>query len=301
MGIGLIIDNAGWFALGLVLITLSALTHPTKRRVWIWALPLAILVVLAGTLFPGTAGDYPGSTWKAWLAIAALAFGVAAAPWYEASRDRETRLIDLVRGAAIVLVGSGITIILLGLIGWEQTTRYVSAWDLRLAAVVGIFIGVWTGLTGLMHWLRLKGALSPNSRASRNQRIAQSAVLGIILVLALVAVLYPAFATAPLVLLIVLAIEWAALGALAHPHEDLLPTQARHVGLIGIAILTLGYVQSSLLLLVIGGLVLAGSIHFVKRQGAFCQISRRPFYVDETRDGDQPAEGRATDRPLNRD
>ena len=284
MGIGLIIDNAGWFALGLVLIALSALTHPSRRRVWMWALPLAILIVLAGALFPGTSGEFPGSTWKAWLAIAALAFGVAAAPWYEANRDQGTRLIDLVRGAAIVLVGSGITITLLGLIGWEQTTRYIAAWDLRLAAMIGIFIGVWTGLTGLMHWLRLKGTLKASAPASRNQQLAQWAVLGIIVVLGAVAVLYPELATAPLVLLIVLAIEWAALGALAHPHEDLLHIQARHVGLVGVAIVTLGYVQSSLLLLVIGGLVVAGSIHFVKRQGAFCQISRRPFYADETED-----------------
>ncbi|KTG16720.1 MULTISPECIES: NAD(P)(+) transhydrogenase (Re/Si-specific) subunit beta [unclassified Guyparkeria] len=288
MGIGLIIDNAGWFALGLVLIALSALTHPSRRRVWMWALPLAILIVLAGALFPGTSGEFPGSTWKAWLAIAALAFGVAAAPWYEANRDQDTRLIDLVRGAAIVLVGSGITITLLGLIGWEQTTRYIAAWDLRLAAMIGIFIGVWTGLTGLMHWLRLKGTLKASAPASRNQQLAQWAVLGIIIVLGAVAVLYPDLATAPLVLLIVLAIEWAALGALAHPHEDLLHIQARHVGLVGVAIVTLGYVQSSLLLLVIGGLVVAGSIHFVKRQGAFCQISRRPFYADETEDARPP-------------
>ena len=295
MGIGLIIDNAGWFALGLVLVALSALTHPARRQVWMWALPLAILIVLAGALFPGTAGNLPGAGWKAWLAIAALAFGVAAAPWYEASRDQGTRLIDLVRGAAIVLVGSGITITLLGLIGWEQTTRYTAAWDLRLAAVIGIFIGVWTGLTGLMHWLRLKGTLKAAARGSRNQRIAQGAVLAIIVVLGAVAVLYPKMATAPLVLLIVLAIEWAALGALAHPHDDLLHIQARHVGLVGVAIVTLGYVQSSLLLLVIGGLVVAGSIHFVKRRGAFCQISRRPFYTDETEDARLSAEAEGRD------
>ncbi|MFP4251234.1 MAG: hypothetical protein ACLFRM_01210 [Guyparkeria sp.] len=284
MGIGLMIDNAGWFALGLVLITLSALTHPERRRVWMWALPLAILIVLAGALFPGAAGDLPGMGWKAWLAIAALAFGVAAAPWYQASRDQDTRLIDLVRGAAIVLIGSGITITLLGVIGWEQTTRYVGAWDLRLAAVLGIFIGVWTGITGLIHWLRLKGTLRAGSRGSRNQRLAQWAVLAIIGVLGVITVAYPKVATAPLVLLIVLAIEWAALAALSQPRDDLLLVQARHVGLVGVAIITLGYVQSSLLLLVVGGLVVAGSIHFVKRQGAFCQISRRTFYADETAD-----------------
>ncbi len=284
MGIGLMIDNAGWFALGLVLITLSALTHPGRRRVWMWALPLAILIVLAGALFPGAAGDLPGMGWKAWLAIAALAFGVAAAPWYRASRDQDTRLIDLVRGAAIVLIGSGITITLLGVIGWEQTTLYLGAWDLRLAAVVGIFIGVWTGITGLIHWMRLKGTLRASNRASRNQRIAQWAVLAIIGVLGVIAVIYPKAAIAPLVLLIVLAIEWAALAALSQRHEDLLHIQARHVGLVGVAIITLGYVQSSLLLLVVGGLVVAGSIHFVKGQGAFCQISRRPFYADETQD-----------------
>ncbi|MDG4868422.1 hypothetical protein P8631_10470 [Guyparkeria sp. 1SP6A2] len=284
MGIGLMIDNAGWFALGLVLITLSALTHPERRQVWMWALPLAILVVLAGALFPGAAGDIPGMGWKAWLAIAAVAFGVAAAPWYQKSRDQETRLIDLVRGAAIVLIGSGITITLLGMIGWEQTTLYTRAWDLRLAALIGIFIGVWTGLTGLIHWMRLKGSLRASQPGSRNQRLAQWAVLAIIVVLGIIAVLYPDMATAPLVLMIVLAIEWAALGALQQPHEDLLHIQARHVGLIGVAIITLGYVQSSLLLLVIGGLVVAGSIHFVRRQGAFCQISRRTFYADETED-----------------
>lgn len=294
MGIGLVIDNAGWFALGLVLIALSALTHPSRRRVWMWALPLAILIVLAGTLFPGATGDLPEAGWKAWLAIAALAFGVAAAPWYQGNRDQETRLIDLVRGAAIVLVGGGITVTMLSLIGWEQTTRYATAWDLRIAAVVGIFIGVWTGLTGLMHWLRLKGTLKASAPASRNQELAQWAVLAIIIVLGAVAVLYPKVATAPLVLLIVLAIEWAALGALAHPHEDLLHIQARHVGLIGVAIVTLGYVQSSLLLLVIGGLVVAGSIHFVKRQGAFCQISRRPFYTDETEDARTPVKPEKT-------
>ncbi|MGM0690938.1 MAG: hypothetical protein ACQES3_05325 [Pseudomonadota bacterium] len=284
MGIGLMIDNAGWFALGLVLLTLSALTHPGRRRVWMWALPLAILIVLAGALFPGAAGDLPGMGWKAWLAIAALAFGVAAAPWYRASRDQDTRLIDLVRGAAIVLIGSGITITLLGVIGWEQTTLYLGAWDLRLAAVLGIFIGVWTGVTGLIHWLRLKGTLRASSRGSRNQQIAQWVVLAIIGGLGVIAVAYPKVAVAPLVLLIVLAIEWAALAALSQKHEDLLHIQARHVGLVGVAIVTLGYVQSSLLLLVIGGLVVAGSIHFVKRQGAFCQISRRTFYDDETKD-----------------
>ncbi len=282
MGIGLMIDNAGWFALGLVLITLSALTHPGRRRVWMWALPLAILIVLAGALFPGAAGDLPGMGWKAWLAIAALAFGVAAAPWYRASRDQDTRLIDLVRGAAIVLIGSGITITLLGVIGWEQTTLYLGAWDLRLAAVLGVFIGVWTGVTGLIHWLRLKGTLRASSRGSRNQQIAQWVVLAIIGVLGVIAVAYPKVAVAPLVLLIVLAIEWAALAALSQPHEDLLHIQARHVGLVGVAIVSLGYVQSSLLLLVIGGLVVAGSIHFIKGQGAFCQISRRTFYDDKT-------------------
>lgn len=290
MGIGLMIDNAGWFALGLVLIALSALTHPGRRSVWIWALPLAILIVLAGVLFPGTGDNIPGTAWKAWLAIAALAFGVAAAPWYRASRDQDTRLIDLVRGSAIVLIGSGITITLLGLTGWEQTTRYVGAWDLRLAAMAGIFIGVWTGITGLMHWLRLKGSLRASAKGSRNQQVAQWVVLAIIGVLGAIAVLYPKVATAPLVLLIVLAIEWAALGALTHPREDLLHVQARHVGLVGIAIITLGYVQSSLLFLAIGALVLAGSIHFVKRQGAFCQISRRPFYDDESEDARPEAE-----------
>ncbi|MCA1789287.1 MAG: hypothetical protein LC667_05345 [Thioalkalivibrio sp.] len=278
------IDNAGWFALGLVLITLSALTHPSRRRVWMWALPLAILIVLAGALFPGAAGDMPGSGWKSWLAIAALAFGVAAAPWYRANRDQETRLIDLVQGAAIVLIGSGLTITLLSVIGWELTTHYVGAWDLRLAAVLGIFIGVWTGVAGLIHWLRLKGTLQASSQGSRNQRIAQWAVLAIIVVLGAIVIAFPQMAIAPLVLLIVLAIEWAALAALSQPREDLLSVQARHVGLVGAAIVTLGYVQSSLLLLVVGGLVVAGSIHFVKRQGAFCQISRRPFYTDETAD-----------------
>ncbi len=290
MGIGLMIDNAGWFALGLVLITLSALTHPERRRVWMWALPLAILIVLAGALFPGAAGDVDGTGWKSWLAIAALAFGVAAAPWYRASREQDTRLIDLVRGTAIVLIGSGIAVTLLGVIGWEQTTRYVSAWDLRLAAVLGIFIGVWTTVTGLIHWLRLKDKLRAGNRASRNQQLAQWAVLVIIGVLGVVAVAYPEAATAPLILLIVLAIEWAALSALAQPHADLLRVQARHVGLVGVAIVTLGYVQSSLLLLVVGGLVMAGSIHFIKRQGAFCQISRRPFYADETEEAAQDSE-----------
>ncbi|HSH83636.1 MAG TPA: hypothetical protein VK979_00535 [Guyparkeria sp.] len=290
MGIGLMIDNSGWLALGLVLVTLSALTQPARRQVWIWALPLAILFVLAAVLSPAAAGNIPGLGWKAWLALAALTFGVAAAPWYRANRDNDTRLIDLVRGIAIVLIGSGITITLLGFIGWELTTRYVGAWDLRLAAVVGMFIGVWTSITGLIHWLRLKGTLQASARGSRNQQIAQWVVLAIIVILGAIAVLYPKMATAPLVLLIVLAIEWAALSALAH--EDLLRVQARHVGLIGVAIVTLGYVQSSLLLLVIGGLVVAGSIHFIRRQGAFCQISRRTFYTGENADTDQPAEAR---------
>lgn len=288
MGIGLVIDNVGWFALGLVLIALSALTHPERRRLWMWALPLAILIVLAGTLFPGAAGNLPGAGWKAWLAIAALAFGVAAAPWYRSSRDHDTRLIDLVSGAAIVLIGSGIAITLLGVIGWEQTTRYIGAWDLRLAAVLGIFIGVWTGITGLIHWLRLKGALRAGDGGSRNQRLAQWAVLAIITGLGVIAVIYPTVAVAPLVLLIVLAIEWAALAALSQPHEELLRIQARQVGLVGVAIVTLGYVQSSLMLLVIGGLVVAGSIHFIRRQGAFCQISRRTFYEDDSEDAVAP-------------
>ena len=284
MGIGLLIDNAGWFALGLVLIALSALTHPERRRFWIWALPVALVIVLVGVLFPAVSGQMDGVGWKAWLVIAALAFGVAAAPWYRGSRDQETRLIDLVRGVSIVLIGSGLTLALLGLIGWDQTTLYVRAWDLRLAALIGIFIGVWSAVAGLIHWLRLKGSIKAQRRGSRNQQLAQWAVLAIILVLGTIAVIYPKAATAPLILMIVLAIEWAALAALQQRHEDLVHIHARHVGWLGVAIITLGYVQSSLLLLVIGGLVVAGSIHFIKHQGAFCQISRRTFYTDETED-----------------
>jgi len=288
MSMGLLIDNAGWFAIGLVLITLSALTHPGRRRVWIWALPLALLIVLLGVLIPAMNGSMGDIGWKAWLVIAALAFGMAAAPWYRGSRDEDTRLIDLVRGVSIMLVGSGLTLALLGLIGWDKTTLYVHAWDLRLAALVGIFIGTWSTVAGLIHWLRLKGTVRGSVGGSRNQRIAQGTVLGIIVILGAVATFYPDAATAPLILMIVLAIEWAALGALQQRHEDLVHIQARLVGVLGVAIITLGYVQSSLLLLVIGGLVVAGSIHFIRRNGAFCQISRRAFYTDETPDALDP-------------
>ncbi|MGM0516544.1 MAG: hypothetical protein ACQER6_02975 [Pseudomonadota bacterium] len=288
MGMGLLIDNAGWFALGLVLIALSALTHPERRRFWIWALPLALLIVLIGVLSPAIGGQMGDVGWKAWLVIAALAFGVAAAPWYRGSRDQDTRLIDLVRGVSIMLIGSGLTLTLLGLIGWDKTTLYVHAWDLRTAALLGIFIGIWSAVAGLIYWLRLKGTVRATSKGSRNQRIAQWAVLGIILILATVATFYPESATAPLILMIVLAVEWAALGALQQRHEDLVHIQARLVGLLGVAIVTLGYVQSSLLLLVIGGLVVAGSIHFIRRNGAFCQISRRDFYTDESPDAFDP-------------
>jgi len=295
---GLLIDNAGWFALGLVLVALSALTHPERRRFWIWALPLALVIVLLGILFPAINGAMGDVGWKAWLVVAALIFGVSAAPWYRGSRDQDTRLIDLVRGVSIMLIGSGLTLTLLGLIGWEKTTLYVHAWDLRTAALVGIFIGIWSAVAGLIHWLRLKGTVRASARGSRNQRIAQWVVLGIILILATVAVAYPDAATAPLILMIVLAVEWAALAALQHRHEDLVHVQARLVGLLGVAIITLGYVQSTLLLLVVGGLVVAGSIHFIRRNGAFCQVSRRAFYTDETPDALDT--GTDTDRSANR-
>jgi NAD/NADP transhydrogenase beta subunit len=284
MGMGLLIDNAGWFALLLVLVALSALTHPEHRRRWIWALPLALAVVLIGVLIPAMNGSMGDLGWKAWLVVAALAFGVAAAPWYRGSRDRDTRLIDLVQGVSIMLIGSGLTLTLLGLIGWDKTILYVHAWDLRLAALIGIFIGIWSTIAGLIHWLRLKGTIPGSASGSRNQRIAQWAVLGIIVILGAIATFYPQSATAPLILMIVLAIEWAALGALQQRQEDLVHIQARLVGLLGVAIVTLGYVQSSLLLLVVGGLVMAGSIHFVRHNGAFCQISRRDFYSDESPD-----------------
>ncbi|HHQ68773.1 MAG TPA: hypothetical protein ENM98_00490 [Halothiobacillaceae bacterium] len=281
MGIGFYIDTVGFYALLIILVALTALTDPKKRPSWIWAIPIALALVLIGTIVSSFRGETSAFDWRPWLAILALGLGVAVAMRRPKSQKNTVHYIDLVRGISIILIGSGITLTLLGTIGWTQYSLAVSSFDLRLIAVIGLFIGVWSATTGLMFWLRTNEHLSGSDDPSFGQRLGQWLVLAIIVILGLIAVVKPDSATAPLILMMVLAVEWAALTALATRQENLIWAQAKHIGFIGAAIVMLGYVQASILLLAIGSLVVAGAIHFVRREGSFCQINRREFYENE--------------------
>ena len=281
MGIGFHIDTVGFYALLIILLALSALTDPHKRASWIWAIPIALGLVLIGTIISSFRGDTSAFDWRPWLAILALGLGIATAMRRPKSLKNTVHYIDLVRGISIVLIGSGITLTLLGTVGWTQYSLAASSFDLRLIAVLGLFIGVWSATTGLMFWLRTNDHLSGDTNTPFGQRLGQWLVLAVIVILGFIAVIKPESATAPLILMMVLAVEWAALTALATKRDDIIWGQAKHIGFIGAAIIMLGYVQASILLLAIGSLVVAGAIHFVRREGSFCQVNRRDFYQDE--------------------
>jgi len=146
-------------------------------------------------------------------------------------------------------------------VGLLETDSTIYSWDIRLTSVVGLFLGVWTFASGLMVWLRLTDYL-PESMPTPTQKKVQAVVLVITLALGLAAVVWPRYATLPLVLMLVLTLELGALSALGVKREGLAAVMARHVGFIGAAMALLGYVQQSAFLISLGLLALAGAWTF---------------------------------------
>jgi len=255
MNFGLQIDLAGWFALLAILGALLLLRSGRMARLGV--------ILLAGTLAAMIVTILWASQWNnAILAVAMILIGIGGAPWFTGPQH------GVLKGLALINTGTGLAIALLGMTGWFETDHAIYTWDLRLVSVAGLFIGVWTFAAGLMIWLRLSDYL-PESLPTQTQRVVHLVVLLITLSLGGAAVVWPDYATVPIVLLLILTLELGALSALSVPPTRLARVLARHLSLIGAAIAMLGYVQGSLFLATLGGLVGAGAIAFLRGDSAF--------------------------------
>lgn len=291
MSVGLQIDLVGWFALVLILAALYGLNSEKGERsgntTWnkpaIGLLFAALLLMLVSVFWTSDGSTVP-------LATVMVLLGIFAAPLssryrssrYRSSRYRVARDVSpqrtvregILSGLSLVTIGSGLSIALLGLAGWFDMDRDVFTWDIRLVSVSSEFIGVWTFAAGLMLWLRLNDYL-PQSSPGRNQQRIGLVVLALAVVLSGLSVLFPAYASALMIVVAVLALELGALSALGVAETRAARVLGQHMGLIGAAIAMLGYVQASLFLLSLGGLIVAAAIHYLRGAVAFSQARRR--------------------------
>ncbi|WP_322628208.1 NAD(P)(+) transhydrogenase (Re/Si-specific) subunit beta [Halothiobacillus sp.] len=263
MNFGLQIDLIGWFALVTILISLHGLSRGSSNRLLgprraVVLLAITLVAVLAAVLW--SAGDN-----NTLLAAIMILLGVATAP-FSARRPRTLSLRaeqdSILNGLSLSTIGSGLAVALLGLTGWFETNYRLDNWDLRLIAVVSVFIGVWTFASGLMLWLRLNAYLPESTPTQMQQRVG-FVVLAMALGLGLLAVLFPSFARFLMIVMVLLALELGALSAFGIAITQATRVLGRHLGLLGAAIAMLGYVQESLFLLAIGSLIMAGAIQYL--------------------------------------
>lgn len=263
MNFGLQIDLFGWFALIAILVALYVLSRRVSPRLMgprraVLLLTLTLITMLVAVIWAA------GSS-NTLLATIMILLGVAAAP-FTARRPRTRSQHDdqdsILNGLSLITIGSGLAVALLGLTGWFETSYRTDSWDLRLIAVVSVFIGVWTFASGLMLWLRLNGYLPESAPTPTQQRVG-FAVLVTALGLGLLAVLFPSYARLLMIVMVLLALELGALSALGIVVTRATRVLGRHLGLIGAAIAMLGYVQGSLFLLAIGSLIVAGALQFL--------------------------------------
>lgn len=281
MSVGLQIDLVGWFALTLILAALYGLNsekgersgHNTWHKPAIGLLSGALLLMLVSVLWTSDGSNVP-------LAIVMVLLGVVAAPLssrYRAARGaspQRSAREGILSGLSLITVGTGLTVALLGLAGWFAADRDTLTWDMRLISVSSEFIGVWTFAAGLMLWLRLNDYL-PQSSPSRHQKRIGLIVFVLAVGLCALAVVYPAYASILMIVVAVMALELGALSALGVAETRAARVLGQHMGLIGAAIAMLGYVQASLFLLSLGGLIVAAAIHYLRGAVDFHQAHRR--------------------------
>lgn len=263
MNFGLQIDLIGWFALITILLALYGLSrrisHPLigPRRA-VLLLALTLIFMLAAIIW--VAGNS-----NTLLATSMILLGVAAAPFSARQSRGALQRADqdsILNGLSLITVGSGMAVALLGLTGWFETSYRMENWDLRLIAVVSLFIGVWTFASGLLLWLRLNDYLPASTPTKMQQRVG-FVVLATALGLGMLAVFFPAYARVLVIVMVLLALELGALSALSIAITQATRVLGRHLGLLGAAIAMLGYVQDSLFLLATGGLIMAGAIQYL--------------------------------------
>lgn len=261
MTMGVHIDAVGILALAVLLGALSLFgrSSPAPRRprlVFSWIV-LSLVLMLGWQL---AAAD--GLT--VMLALSMMSLGIALSPWTAARQPQASRA-GVLPGLTRLTTALGLAIALLGLTGWFENDDSVYTWDLRLVAVLGVFIGIWTFAAGLVLWLRLNRTL-PQSQPSARQKWVVLGLLVLSVVLGALAVRYPVTASVLLIVLALLALEMGALLALGLSMNQATRLLEWHLALIGAAIAMLGYVQSSLFLLALGGLMTAIALQYLRGQ-----------------------------------
>lgn len=239
------LDLFGWFGLVAVLAGLFLLKRRSTGMV-------GLLLILAAMVGIALAVLWHHDFRNALLVVSMVVLGAALAPWFSGRRR------SVLCGVALINASLGLAIALLGLVGLVETEAVAQGWDTRLTSVLGLFLGVWTFASGLMVWLRLTDQL-PESVPTPMQRRVQAVILVVTLGLGLAAVIWPDYATFPLVLMLVLTLELAALSSLGVRREGLAAVMARHVGFVGAALAMLGYVHHSLFLIALGLLAFSGA------------------------------------------
>ncbi|MHB8919964.1 MAG: hypothetical protein ACYC3A_02530 [Halothiobacillus sp.] len=277
MNVGLQIDLVGWFALIAILAAVHGLSgQKSGRAPWprgaVGLLVFALILMLSSVLWTSDGSN-------TLLACIMILLGIAAAPFTarhharnKAATSPQGNQDSILSGLALITIGGGVSVALLGLTGWYETDHSFYTWDLRLIAVTGLFIGVWTFAAGLMLWLRLNEYL-PKSTPTQTQQRVVIAVLTLAIGLGALAVVYPAYANILMGLMVLLALELGALSALGIVITRATRVLGRHLGMIGAAIAMLGYVQASLFLLALGGLIVAGAVHYLRGTVDFYQTS----------------------------
>ncbi len=281
MNVGMQIDLVGWFALIAILLAVQGLSGQLKigqtigPKVAVGLLILAMAVMLGSVLLTSDGSN-------TLIAITMILLGAAAAPLsarrssHPTARDSADDAFahpqqeSVLNGLSLITIGGGLSVALLGLTGWFETDQADYSWDFRLIAVTSLFIGVWTFAAGLMLWLRLNAYL-PQSTATRTQRRVVVVVLTAAIGLGALAVVYPAYASFLMSVMVLLALELGALSALGMEITRATRVLGRHLGLIGAAITMLGYVQASLFLLALGSLIMAGAVHYLRGRVDFHQ------------------------------
>lgn len=293
MSIGLQIDFVGWFALGLILAALYALnseqvkySDSTRWR------KLAIGLLLSALLLMQASVCWTSDGNNVVLTIVMLLLGIVVAPLSSRYRVKPTApfsanqgatqratsggqmRMDMLSGISLITIGGGLSVALLGLAGWFDADPDLFTLDARLISMTSVFIGVWTFAAGLILWLRLNHYLPPSQPSAHSRRVGLIVfILAAVLIAATVA--YPATASVLLILLALLALQMGALSALGVAQTRASRVLGQHIGLIGVAITLFGYVQASLFLLSLGGLIVAAAIHYLRGAMTFQQARRR--------------------------
>jgi NAD(P) transhydrogenase subunit beta len=286
MNVGMQIDLIGWFALIAILAAVQGLSGQQKSGRAPWPKAAVGLLVLALAMMLGSVlWTSDGS--NTLLAGIMILLGIIAAPLSARRSSRhplaaeptqatpEDQPDSILSGLALITIGGGLSVALLGLTGWVETDHDAYTWDLRLIAVMGLFIGVWTFAAGLMLWLRLNDYL-PKSTPTRTQQRVVLILFVLALGLGALAVIFPGAASIFMGLMVMLALELGALSALSIAITRATRVLGRHLGLIGAAIAMLGYVQASLFLLALGSLIVAGAVHYLRGRVDFYQIKTPP-------------------------